>query len=738
MADSRKKRDFFFIPRSSASKEPINKRYVPQVYPRKDYKAHGGVLVSSFARSIEQGLRFSDSNLTSDVLVSVVSPKTVKIKDYRVGLSSMRIHIVKIDPNDQTRATASIQKMDLEFVNQKLSNYASLPNHPNSGILSIIEEIEVNNKQNKIEVKLEDNDKDCIIHLLRHLSFDEKRKVGNRIISYLQLVGKRGSLLIFFEDIFIGVSASINNTIAESIAKEFAFIDYIEEDNKLELSTMRLTSAYVHNITPILIPSNTSSTVRIGIVDTGISKNSPLNQLVKSRITALPPGSTDINPYHGTFVASRAILGDDFQYLLDNGEAVAELCDITVFGIDKYKNPVGPSETLVMRAIEAAAKTDPLIKIFNLSLGFQPINSGRVESLANFLDVVSKKRSLIFTVASGNSAPPHTTIKSASYIDNYRLLSPGESLASITVGSYARRTGPGCSATVNEVSYFSRIGPGFDLGIKPEITLNGGNSALALNPSGAIINSLQVGAGVYGLDENGHVQEDIGTSYAAPVAAHHIAQLINEFPDKSISFYKAMYFHSCSETPKVPNSHISPKNFRGLGIPFLDRIMIQDPSSFILIHEDEIDDSDYQLIPFHVPQIFTRKGKRLGIKVTIVYDPDVNISNPSEYSSSRIQGFIRKPTSMGFRDVALDNKGDNNYQQWSPIISWTGTFDRSFQAGQWQLGLRLYTRFGIASTYKQGYCAVIELFDPHKSTDVLSEIDKDFPLRYTLTPRATG
>src|SRR5690606_20713482 len=111
------------------------------------------------------------------------------------------------------------------------------------------------------------------------------------------------------------------------------------------------------------------------------------------------------------------------------------------------------------------------------------------------------------------------------------------------------------------------------------------------------------------------------------------------------------------------------------------------------LYTGSLDVDAYLHIPFFVPDALdgSNKKSRLRVRATVVYNPPVDPSNPTEYSKSRVAVTLRKPVQVGFRDVQLGS-AFRAYLPWNPVIHFDKVFTHTYQAGEWELRLRLYTR----------------------------------------------
>lgn len=260
----------------------------------------------------------------------------------------------------------------------------------------------------------------------------------------------------------------------------------------------------------VMVPKSNSM---IGIIDTGIESSSNIfTNLIVAKYPQLPPNSVSSPNDHGTFVASRCLFGDKIDNCITTHklEPYCRVIDIPVFGKDFRGNEVALSELQLMKAIQnIVPRISNKVKVFNLLLGFNnSIRDFSYSNLAKLIDYISKVYNVIFVISAGNINQLLGDFPVGHFNNlNSRINSPAESLLSITVGSIAKYDNSSSLSKCNQPSPFTRIGPGADKGIKPELVPHGGNLAVTYNPLPRIA--------AYGIDKDGKkLSVDNGTSFS--------------------------------------------------------------------------------------------------------------------------------------------------------------------------------------------------------------------------------
>ena len=117
--------------------------------------------------------------------------------------------------------------------------------------------------------------------------------------------------------------------------------------------------------------------------------------------------------------------------------------------------------------IQNAIAKHPDIKIWNLSQGTtKTIDNDRYSDLGIALDSLQKDNRILICKSAGNVDPR---------AENQRITDGADSLLSLVVGSIAHKKTTNNDAKENDRSPFSRIGPGVENAVKPDLVHYGGN-----------------------------------------------------------------------------------------------------------------------------------------------------------------------------------------------------------------------------------------------------------------------
>jgi hypothetical protein len=389
----------------------------------------------------------------------------------------------------------------------------------------------------------------------------------------------------------------------------------------------------------------------IGIIDSGVNDHPFLADILVGAI-GVPAtlGSAD-DFGHGTRVAGVAAFGDLRAQLaagtLDRG---ARLCSA------KVVNEQGNFEDrrLVPSQMREAITTlnDRFgCRIFVVALGDtkRPYDGGKVGTWAATLDELARELDVVVVVSSGNRSP-RSGSRLEQALTEYpgyllevanRFFEPAGAMNVLTVGALAH--GEGLDARLaaevqvrpitreNEPSPFSRIGPGINGAIKPDLVDIGGT--LVFDPAVARLRRGEdlASAGVLTLH---HAFLDrlftagSGTSYAAPRVAFCAAHILSRLPDASANLIRALLVGS-ADIPDATRERMrllgdeSSRAVCGHGRIDLERAAYSDDARVVLYAEDELEIDHFAVYRIPIPEPFqTERGERC-IRVTLSYDPPV-------------------------------------------------------------------------------------------------------------------
>ncbi|MBT1697144.1 S8 family peptidase [Fulvivirgaceae bacterium PWU4] len=719
----------FKIPEDNIRNEQYEKTGGGETFQRNDHASHGQKLIQETIKIRDFEAQRKDYRLTSDIFLQIETPKEISIKDARPKVENLGFEVINYSKANESFGTVRISKARFNELEERLVNYANSSEHIGKSYFSVIEDLSSVPVESKIKtvINADDSEVPIVLSLYNVLSQREKFIINQALIQELQ---KHTSEIEqhTFENGITSIACTIKPSIISSIASEFSTIKEIRSNYAFVVENSTNIAALPN---PLKIDPPESNSV-ICIIDSGVKNAGRIfDNLLAHVEKKLPSGAVDATYDHGTFVASRCVFGDDLDACLGTHKLspYCKILDVQVFGVDATGKKVPTLEHKLRIVIEEIVKKySKTTKVYNLSLGAEdPIKDHEFSDLAKLLDYLSKTYQVLFIISAGNI----NQLLGLYPTDHFknplsRISSPAESLLSITVGSLAKYSDGNSIAQKDELSPFSRIGPGADKGIKPELLAHGGNLIRVYDKAPRV--------STYGISSDGkNLAVDVGTSHAAPLISLAAQRLFDLYPNSNPSLVKALLCHFTK--PKSVRTGLIDDGYQycGFGEPSIQDTMVASGNNAVFIYEGRLNQENYQFVGFHVPSSFgTNKDAKLKIRITLTYDPPVNPDNEAEYSQSRIAVLLHKRTEFGTKGITIT---DEKYQvPWNPIIKFEKTFSRNYLAGLWELRLRLFTRGPISDQYKQDYALVIEIIDENNKIDVYADIMKDYKDIYKKIP----
>lgn len=443
----------------------------------------------------------------------------------------------------------------------------------------------------------------------------------------------------------------------------------------------------------------------VGVIDSGICPtNTLLQPWIVGRETYVPIGQENYS--HGTMVAGLIVNGRS----LNHGDQRFPDSQAKIVDVNVFPNDGNVSEEELISIIEEVVPKYPDVKVWNLSLGASnPVANNEFSDFACFLDEMHDQYQCLFVIASGNQNDSNCwpTMSNMAFSQYNRLSSPADSVRGLTVGSIAHRDTPLTMVRSEEVSPFSRIGPGPCFIPKPEVTHYGGNNCS---------NGSYAQTGVLSLGANNTLCESIGTSFATPIvsslAANIYEYLSRNNPEQiSPERVKALLIHSAlmSNQNKVSSETL---HHYGFGRPqsLLDSLYCE-PNSITLFFNVDVRHGGYEFekVPFPMAScLLNVDGKFQGeILMTLVYSPLVNRGFASEYCRTNIDVGMGKtePDEQGnpkFRSLVPAAPDDMSERfessqiehgfKWSPVKAYYKKFPRGTDVETWRLKMKVIRR----------------------------------------------
>lgn len=395
----------------------------------------------------------------------------------------------------------------------------------------------------------------------------------------------------------------------EPMPKYVISLDFLEEDDDI----------------PIIKPDSEKNYMTIGILDNGIETIPHLKPWIDIERWSPYPESS-INPTHGTFVAGIALYGDECEGKGWVGHKGIKLFDAAVFP-DNSKEGLDEDE-LIANIKEAVKLYNEQVKIWNLSISItRPVSDNKFSDFAIALDALQDEYNVLICKSAGNCRNFESSRPKG------RVHEGADSIRSLVVGSFAHKKGTYDYAEVNDPSPFSRVGPGPEFIIKPEVSHYGGNAGV--DPLGNTVTT-----GVKSFAKDGTLAQGVGTSFSTPritALAAGIQQELSEDFDPLL--LKSLITHSASYPREMTVPSIERAKQVGFGLPkSVSEIIYNSPYEATLILRDNLAKGDkIDIMDFPMPQCLIKDGYYTGqIIATLVYEPILDASQGIEYCQSNL------------------------------------------------------------------------------------------------------
>lgn len=381
----------------------------------------------------------------------------------------------------------------------------------------------------------------------------------------------------------------------------------------------------------------------LGLLDSGVADIPQLNPWITDKRWSVYPESS-IDPGHGTFVAGVALYGDKCesnQWVDHHG---IKIFDAAVFPGGKEKLA---EDELIANISEAIEHNHEKVKIWNLSISVtRQVSDSKFSDLGIALDDLQTRFNILICKSTGNCN------NFVSGRPKERIHEGADSIRSLVVGSVAQSKGPYDIADIDNPSPFSRVGPGPEFIIKPEVSHYGGNAGI--NNKGETVQS-----GVKSFSIDGRVATAVGTSFSTPRIASlatGLYQALDEEFDPLL--LKSLIIHSASYSEKLHIPTSERTNQLGFGVPkSVSQILYNSPYEATLILRDTLSKGDkIDIMDFPMPKSLIRNGFYTGqITATLVYDPILDPTQGIEYCQSNMDVKFGSYSEKVRRDTSRHN-----------------------------------------------------------------------------------
>lgn len=351
---------------------------------------------------------------------------------------------------------------------------------------------------------------------------------------------------------------------------------------------------------------------------------------------------------HATQVASLVVYG---RHLPQNGQAKQKnrVVGLNASIFDPASGMTTLNELLLESTIQQYATADkPLI--INLSMNFKNRYYERnpVHHVTAFLDMLANKYNCVITISAGNLEEINSFYANGTpYPDYYNdahttVLAPADSINNITVGAITYQESSESIARLENPSPITRRG--FEdkhFGVIKQDMVHF-DSNLKLDTNGLAEPEYNGPIVATGTNNTTH---NIGTSFAAPLAAHELGILTASYPNYRAQTLKGLLLHSTKMPTNLPTS-MQPERIRSLlghGQSQLEEALNSLNTSSTIVIEDRIKVDTAKSVEFPVPSsLGGSRLNRLRLRMTLVYSPQPNRADSSNYIPMKITAQINR------------------------------------------------------------------------------------------------
>jgi hypothetical protein len=417
------------------------------------------------------------------------------------------------------------------------------------------------------------------------------------------------------------------------------------------------------------VPFEVADGAPIGILDDGVVTGHPLLDRVVASQDAFP-GEIGGSPLtrHGSMVAGLASFGGFESGLAGQSPLVgrrpihvARVLEPTPDGsATRFAEGLLPHH-IVEEAIRTLSNNYG-VRIFNLSFAYPFAFAGpNVSVMTELVDRLARELDLVIVICTGNVVflVDGGTQDGQSLPDDYptlvleaysRVAEPGVASLGVSVGSIAHSAGPASAsgisrageaavAGVDEVSPFSRSGPGVRRNaVKPDFVDYGGNFVMAggqiepQNPGVDVVSTWTDGSGRL-------FSAGSGTSFSTPRVAHVASRILATYPQASANLVRALLGLSAS-IPQALGSQFDDDGavlrVGGYGLPQADRAVESGGNRVVLVYEGGMPVDSVMIHPLPIPSEFVKGTSERSVRIALAFDPPVRRQR-REYLGARMR-----------------------------------------------------------------------------------------------------
>jgi Subtilase family len=473
--------------------------------------------------------------------------------------------------------------------------------------------------------------------------------------NFISQYGQFTSNIIHLEDCF-GAEVTITGQGLKDLVFNYPFVFEVGIPEKCQIMESDGDENLVERVS-ILPPTDESPDV--GVIDSGIMEGHRfLTPAIKTEFSkSYVPGVDSVvddvtNGGHGTRVAGAILYPKGVSEISDPYRLPCFIRNLKILGRDNGLETKYPAEVLLKIVQE-----NDTCKIFNHSINStKPFRLKHMSAWAAMIDTLSFKHDVLFVISTGNvsfEAIRYFLNQGQSYPTYLhepfcRIANPGQSSFGVTVGSVNHSDFEDDDWVAlggkEEVSAFSRVGPGIWSHVKPDVVEFGGGLTITKGSNKRVrhnddtctetIRSTNDGG-------NAFAKDVVGTSFAAPRVTSIIAELRKLYPTETINLLRALLVQGA----RLPGGHfVDPTlesiRYFGYGIPDLDRVTRNTPQRISFYSTGFLKAEEAHLYNVRIPEQLLNPADEYDILIEVTLAFTANVRRTRQRTNSYLATWL--------------------------------------------------------------------------------------------------
>lgn len=440
----------------------------------------------------------------------------------------------------------------------------------------------------------------------------------------------------------------------------------------------RQTLSAVRESRPI---ADTSDLPTVAVVDLGVpADHDRLSPYLRGRLVG-PDAVAQAVGDHGSRVAARVVFGDcDSMEQLLTRDGELRFYDVIVADGTDDTRVYDKSVVEASRLVQSVA---PDVRVYNFSFGDRlPLGAldeverreklTQVQDLDNFIFA----HDVAVIVAAGNSQPgvlPSTPYPDHHADPEWALGAWASGYNTWVCGAYVGRlTTDGLVRNLGWPSPFCRVGPGPMKAPIPSFSANGGNCAATYRGA--------AGLGVWTLSAAGYAEDQMGTSFAAPLIAREAALCLAALrrycaPGTKPFAVTARAFLALTAVRPVADhrAKLLVEHTLGYGLADSRRLERPIPGSATILWQGTIESpKDKVRVQLPIPKGWLEEAARPELRLLVAYDPPVNLAAQGLWACRKVNCVLKPgPDKKGL--MRASSVGSHSYSM----------IDRTYNLGKY-------------------------------------------------------